>query len=117
MTIYDLENRTFKLSSQVYEFSRQFSYSRENDQILKQLIRSASSVGANYIEANESFSKKDFIYRIKICRKEAKETIYWLRLLIVQNEEIEIDRELLLNEARELHAIFGKIYRSSTRNK
>ena len=94
MTTFDLEDRTLNFSRSIYSISRKFSYSRENDQILKQVIRSASSIGANYIEANESLSKKDFIYRIKICRKEAKETIYWLELLIIESQHLEEERML-----------------------
>ena len=79
----------------------------------KQLIRSSGSVGSNYIEANESLSKKDFVMRIKICRKEAKETRYWLRLLEPKNSEQETVRQDLANEATELMNIFGAILQKS----
>jgi four helix bundle protein len=76
----------------------------------KQLIKASGSVGANYIEANESLSKKDFIMRIKICRKEAKESRYWLRLIDTYDDsELEKDRNYLVNEATELMNIFGAI--------
>ena len=75
-------------------------------------MRSSGSVGANYIEANESLSKKDFICRIKICRKEAKESRYWLRLVEVANDVIS-EREALVQEAQELMNIFGAIMRKS----
>jgi four helix bundle protein len=65
-------------------------------------------VGANYIEANEALSKKDFVHRIKICRKEAKETRYWLQLLDV-NESFLGEKDLLINEGTELMKIFGSI--------
>ncbi len=72
------------------------------------------SVGANYIEANESLSKKDFIMRIKICRKEAKESRYWLRLIDISgNGEHEEERKALIQEASELMNIFGSILRKS----
>lgn len=71
----------------------------------KQLVRSSGSVAANYIEANESLSKKDFVMRIKICRKEAKESALWLRLLDEPGE--------LTQEARELTKIFGAIIEKS----
>lgn len=74
----------------------------------KQLIRSSGSVGANYIEANESLSKKDFVMRVKICRKEAKESIYWLRLVGVDAKN-EKQRAALENEATQLMKIFGSI--------
>ena len=80
---------------------------------LGQLIRASGSVGANYIEANEALSKKDFLMRIKICRKEAKESRYWLRLLKTSDEKIEQLRPSLENEAGELTNIFGSIFRKS----
>ncbi|MBN1844963.1 MAG: four helix bundle protein [Sedimentisphaerales bacterium] len=76
----------------------------------KQLIRSSGSIGANYIEANEALGKKDFVMRIKICRKEAKESRYWLCLIDTNNHlELEQERQTLENEARELTYIFGTI--------
>lgn len=76
----------------------------------RQLIRASGSIGANYIEANESLSKKDFVMRIKICRKEAKESQYWLRLIDTEgNPEQDKDREWLRQEATELMNIFGAI--------
>jgi four helix bundle protein len=80
----------------------------------KQVIRSSGSVGANYIEANEALSKKDFKHRIKICRKEAKESNYWLRLVDVNNDEgLEKERQELAREAMELMMIFGSIIKKS----
>jgi four helix bundle protein len=80
----------------------------------KQLVRSSGSVGANYIEANEALSKKDFILRIKICRKESKESRYWLKLLDIQDaSEQENERISLIKEATELMNIFGSILRKS----
>lgn len=83
----------------------------QNIEDIKQVTRSSGSVGANYIEANESFSKKDFAFRIKICRKEAKESAYWLRLILETNENIpnEKDGKLLLLESIELKKIFSSI--------
>jgi four helix bundle protein len=78
----------------------------------RQLVRSSGSVGANYIEANESLSKKDFICRIKICRKEAKESRYWLRLLEAE-DVVDLERAALVQEAQELMNIFGAIVRKS----
>lgn len=74
------------------------------------MTRSSGSVGANYIEANESFSKKDFVMRAKICRKEAKETAYWLRLIMETNEDIsKAEIEKLISEAIEFKKIFSAI--------
>ena len=78
---YDLEDRTFAFAKDVREFAKHIPRTIANIEDTKQVVRASGSVGANYIEANESLSKKDFIMRIKICRKEAKESRYWLRLI------------------------------------
>ena len=79
-----------------------------------QLVRASGSVGANYIEANESLSKKDFLVRIKICRKEAKESRYFLRLVDTSDDvKLNTERDWLINEAHELTSIFGSILRKS----
>src|SRR4030043_34553 len=79
--IYDLEDRTLKYAKNIRQFVYKLPKIISNIEDGKQLIRASGSVGANYIEANESLSKKDFIMRIKICRKEVKESRYWLRLI------------------------------------
>jgi len=78
---YDLEERTLKYAKRVRIFVKQLKNNIANIEDGKQLLRASGSVGANYIEANESLSKKDFVMRIKICRKEAKESSYWLKLV------------------------------------
>jgi len=83
---YDLEDRTLAYAKRVRAFVKKLSRTTANIEDIKQLVRSSGSVGANYIEANESLSKKDFIMRIKICRKEAKESRYWLRLIDTNDE-------------------------------
>ena len=105
---YDLEERTLKFAKDVVRFINQLPQVLTNIEIGRQLMRSAGSVGANYIEANESLSKKDFIMRIKICRKEAKETCYWLKLMVC-NDELEGKRGELIQESNELTKIFGAI--------
>ncbi len=105
---YDLEERTLKFSKEVITFVKYLPRTIANIEIAKQLIRSSGSIGANYIEANESLGKKDFLMRIKICRKESKETIYWLKLVEVKSQE-ERRREFLIKEATELMKIFGSI--------
>ena len=74
--LFDLEDRTFNFAKNIRAFARQIPRTIGNIEDTKQIIRSSGSVGANYIEANESSSKKDFLMRIKICRKEAKESCY-----------------------------------------
>ena len=111
---YDLEDRTLMFAKMIRAFVKKLPKALVNIEDGKQLIRSSGSVGANYIEANESLSKKDFIMRIKICRKEAKESRYWLRLVDTNNEaEQEDNRKILINEAAEMMNIFGAILKKS----
>ncbi len=111
---YDLEDRTFKFAQEVRKFVRLLPRTISNIEDVKQLIRSSGSVGANYIEANDSLSKKDFVMRVKICRKEAKESSYWLRLLCVDGKpEAAVSRDTLTQESVELMKIFGAIIHKS----
>lgn len=106
---YDLEERTFRFAREVIEFTAMLPKTIPNVEIIKQVVRSAGSIGANYIEANEALSKKDFSMRIKICRKEAKETCYWPKLIQTKAEDDNSKRQLLIGEATELTKIFGAI--------
>ncbi len=109
---YDLEERTFEFAKNVRAFVKKLPKTIANIEDGKQLVRSSGSVGANYIEANEALSKKDFIMRIKISRKEAKESRYWLRLLDVP-ENLENERQSLINEANELTKILSTILKKN----
>ena len=106
---YDLENRTLKFTKKVIKFTKNVPQNMVNNEILKQLIRSSGSIGANYIETNESLSKKDFMMRIKLCRKEAKETAYWLNLLDLNNFDLKEQCIHLSDEAIQLKKIFSSI--------
>jgi four helix bundle protein len=108
---YDLEERTLAFARSVREFIRRLPRTIINTEDGKQVVRSSGSVGANYIEANESLSKKDFVMRIKICRKEAKETEYWLSM--IDAPALNSEREKLLSESIELRKIFGAIIEKS----
>ncbi|MFQ5713359.1 MAG: four helix bundle protein [Candidatus Scalinduaceae bacterium] len=111
---YDLEKRTFVFAKNVRAFVKKLKKTVANIEDGKQLIRASGSVGANYIEANEAISKKDFIMRIKICRKEAKESRYWLKLIHIEDENVqEKARKELEKESTELMNIFGSILRKS----
>ena len=111
---YDLEERTLKFAKRVRAFVNQLKKTIANIEDGKQLVRASGSVGANYIEANEALSKKDFVMRIKICRKEAKESGYWLKLVDSESKsELECERKELVQEATELTNIFGAILRKS----
>ena len=111
---YDIEDRTLEFARRARAFVKKLNKTIANTEDGKQLIRASGSVGANYIEANEALSKKDFVMRIKICRKEAKESRYWLRLVDTgSNSKLENEREDLEAEARELTHIFGSIVTKS----
>ena len=111
---YDLEDRTLAFASDIRALVRQVNKTTGNIEDGKQLIRSSGSVGANYIEANEALSKKDFLLRIKICRKESKESRYWLRLIDIDGDkQLEQIRQTLIQEATELMNIFGAILQKS----
>jgi four helix bundle protein len=109
---YDLEERTFQFAKASRAFVKVVPRTIANVEDVKQFIRASGSIGANYIEANEAIGKKDFLMKIKICRREAKESGYWLGLLDVDGK-LEPDRERLLVEAKELMKIFGAIVRKS----
>jgi four helix bundle protein len=111
---YDLEERTFEFSKKCRAFVKKLSKTLSNIEDGRQLIRASGSVGANYIEANESLSKKDFVMRVKISRKEAKESRYWLRLVDTGDSEGLIrEQGELITEATELMNILGAILRKS----
>ena len=111
---YDLEERTFEFARDVRAFIRRLPRTLANIEDVKQLVRSSGSVGANYIEANESLGKKDFAMRAKICRKEAKESRYFLRLVFTDgNSALDKTRAALIQEAVELTSIFGAIVRKT----
>lgn len=102
---YDLEERTLSFAISIRDFVKTTPKSISNVEYARQLIRSSGSVGANYIEANDSLGAKDKLMKIRICKKEAKESIYWLKLIEGQAEE----QQTLLNEATELMLILGAI--------
>ena len=104
---FDLEERTLEFAKRIIRLCKQLPQTVINKEIVAQLIRASGSVGANYREANDSLSKKDFSYRIKISRKEAKESHYWLELFREANPEYDVVQ--LLTEAVELRKIFSAI--------
>lgn len=111
---YDLEERTSRFAKRVVLFCKKLPKNISNIEYAKQVIRSAGSIGANYIEANESLSERDFRMRIKISRKEAKESMYWLKLIIdTNNEQFRKEGDSLLEEAIELKKIFSSIIQNS----
>lgn len=112
-TLYDLEERCLVFAKATRKFLKEIPKNINIYEDSKQLLRSSGSIGANYIEANESLSKKDFVMRIKIARKEAKETIYWLNLIDITDESFRIIQVDLIREATELMKILSTIMRKS----
>jgi four helix bundle protein len=111
---YDLEERTYEFARAVRGLVKQLPRTLANIEDARQLVNASGSVGTNYIEANEALSKKDFVMRIKISRKEAKESRYWLRLIFSNGKaDLNTRRESLMQEASELTSIFGAILRKA----
>jgi four helix bundle protein len=109
---YNLEERTAKFGESVILFCKNITQDTINRPIINQLIRSATSVGANYMEANGASSRKDFSNKIFICKKEAQETKHWFRMFNQCNPEKREELEKLWQEAQELTMIFQKITNS-----
>lgn len=114
--VYDLEERTAVFSEKVIELCKSMKKDIVSTPIISQLVRAATSIGANYCEANGASSKKDFSNKIHIYKKEAKETMYWLRILGTSTDLHKDACRLLRKEAHELALIFGKIATSSKLN-
>jgi four helix bundle protein len=113
---YDLEERTLKFTQWIVKYTKRLPKTVANVEIMKQLIRASASVGANYIEANEALSKKDFLMRIRICKKESKESCYWIVLSEpdIKDKMTIQEKESLIKEVTELMKIFGSIIEKSS---
>ena len=111
---YDLEKRTLEFGKRIIKLSQTLPKNIVNIELIKQLVKAGTSIGANYREANGAESKKDFTHKIRISLKEAKETRYWLELVTEANMEFKKRIELLLQESLELIKIFSSI---STKSK
>ncbi|MES2791441.1 MAG: four helix bundle protein [Planctomycetota bacterium] len=109
---FDLEERTAKFGEDVIRFAKTISQNVITVPLISQLIRSGTSVGANYSEADDAQSKKDFRHKICICKKEARETKHWLRMLATADETLKDRARPLWQEAKELNLIFAAIMRS-----
>lgn len=108
---YDLEERTAKFGEEIIKFANKIPKSVITLPIISQLIRAGTSVGANYSEADDAESGKDFNHKIGICKKEARESKHWLRMISVATPEIENESKILWQEAKELNLIFNAIVR------
>lgn len=110
---YDLEERTAKFGENIISFCRSIEEDHISKPLINQIIRSATSIGANYMEANQASSKKDFRNKINICRKESNETKHWLRMIANANPSFKEKCRDYWQEAHELTLIFSKISKSS----
>jgi len=108
---YDLEERTAKFGEDVITFCQRMPRNNITDPLVDQLVRAATSVGANYCEADDAESKKDFKHKLGICKKEPRESKHFLRMLAVALPEPKDNLRLLWQEAKELNLIFNAIYR------
>lgn len=111
--LYDLEDRTLEFAKRIIRLCKALPKNTVNFELIKQIMKSGPSTGANYREANEALGKKDFLYRMRISRKECKETTYWLELIIEANPNFKERIIPLLNESIELKKIFSKIIENS----
>jgi four helix bundle protein len=110
---YDLEERTATFSERVIDFALTIERNLVTAPLISQLVRAATSIGANYCEADNAESKRDFRHKIGLCRKEARETRYWFRMMARAAPAQKPQARPLWQEAKELNLIFSKIWRSS----
>src|SRR3954465_9401450 len=110
-TRFDLEERTARFGEAVIAFAKTVPVTSVTSPLIPQLVRAATSVGANYVEADDADSKKDFRFKIGLCRREAKETKHWLRMIVVAEPRLREAARRLWQEAKELNLIFSAIRR------
>ena len=113
---YDLEERTAKFGERIIKFAKKIPENSTNRSIIVQLIKAGTSIGANYCEADDAESRKDFKHKIGICKKEARETKYWLRMLLILAPGFDKEIKELWQEAKELNLIFNAIFHSTIKN-
>ncbi len=113
---YDLEERTAKFGESILKFCKFLKRDVVLNPLISQIVRSSTSIGANYMEANGASSKKDFINKIYICKKELQETKHWLRMIVAYVPENRNEIVVLWKEANELSMIFSKIAYTSRQN-
>jgi four helix bundle protein len=111
--VYDLEERTALFGESVILFAKKIPWSPVNNRLIDQLVGAGTSVGANYVEADDGVSRPDFKHRIGICRKESRETKFFLRMVAVAEPKLKIEAREIWREAHQLHRIFSRILRST----
>jgi len=115
--IYDLEERTARFEEAVIDFAKKIPRDSVTDRIVSQLVGAGTSVGANYVEADDSVSKKEFLKCVGTCKKEARETKFFLRMSVRAVPQLKLEARKLSMEVNELHLIFAKIWRSGKQGK
>ena len=110
---YDLEERTTRFGEQLILFARKIPWGPVNNRLIDQVVGAGTSVGANYCEADDGVSRADFKHRISICRKEARETKFFLRMVVTSEPKLKPDARELWKEAHALHRIFSRIWRTT----
>ena len=108
---FDLEERTSKFGEAIIALAKKIPVTEVTRPLIGQIVRSGTSVGANYVEADDAVSKKDFRFKIGTCKKEARETKYWLRMVVAANDTVRTEARQLWSEAKQLHLIFAAILR------
>ena len=108
---FDLEERTARFGEAVIAFANRMPLNQVTTSLIPQLVRAATSIGANYVEADDADSKKDFRFKIGLCRREARETKHWLRMVVAAEPQLREEARTLWQEAKELNLIVGAIRR------
>jgi len=111
---YDLEERTAVFGEDIVKFAKTITMNPVTTPLISQVVRAGTSVGANYCEADDAESKKDFRHKIGLCRKEARETKHWLRMIVAADSKLRDPAKPLWKEAKELNLIFASIRRNTT---
>src|SRR5437867_8730751 len=114
--VYDLEERTARVGEIIIDFAKSIPQNPVTNRIIGQLVGAGTSVGANYVEADDAVSKKDFLKSIGICRKEARESKHFLRMAVRAVPELKPQARVLWLEAKELHLIFSRIWRNKAKD-
>jgi four helix bundle protein len=112
LRVYDLEERTARFGEAVIDFVKQIPQDAVTSRLISQVVGAATSVGANYVEADDAVSKREFLKRIGTCRKDARETKHFLRMIVRAVPKFKPQARTLWREAKELNLIFSKIWRS-----
>ena len=115
--VFDLEERTARFGETIVAFAKRVPVNPVTTRIITQLVDAGTSVGSNYCEADDAGSRKEFQYRISLCKRESRETRHWLRMIVAAVPDLRDEARGLWQEAKELNLIFGAIHRSGSKKK